>query len=273
MSQTFHIRPASEQPLLDLRELWQYRHLLRVLVWRTLRVRYRQMAIGVGWAILQPTLLAIIFTVIFGHFASMPTNGQPYPLFVLSGLFIWLFVSQAFSQASQAIISNPHLITKIYFPRVILVLAVMIATLIDFLCAFLLLVLLMVWYRSAPSIGALFFLPMIALAVLTVLGLSLWASALSVRYRDITNLVPFVLLLWMFLSPIIYPSNLLPERYSFLYALNPLVAVIDTARWAFAGGQPPAAAMVAVSWAVALFLCITGLWYFRRQEATFADIV
>jgi lipopolysaccharide transport system permease protein len=273
MSQTFRIRPASEQPLLDLGELWQYRHLLRVLVWRTLRVRYRQMAIGVGWAILQPALLALIFTVIFGHFASMPTNGQPYPLFVLSGLFVWLFVSQAFSQASGAIISNPHLITKIYFPRVILVLAVMISTLIDFLCAFLLLLAIMIWYRTAPSIGALFFIPMLVLAMLTVLGLSLWVSALNVRYRDIGHLVPFILLIWMFLSPIIYPSSLLPAHYSYLYALNPLVAVIDTARWAFAGGQPPAAQMVAVSWAVALFLGATGLWYFRRQEASFADVV
>jgi lipopolysaccharide transport system permease protein len=273
MSQTFHIRPAREQPLLDLSELWRYRHLLGVLVWRTLRVRYRQMAIGVGWAILQPALLALIFTVIFGHFASMPTNGQPYPLFVLSGLFIWLFVSQAFSQASVAITSNPHLITKIYFPRVILVLAVMISTLIDFLCAFLLLVAMMLWYRSVPSIGALFFLPMLVLAVLTVLGMSLWVSALNVRYRDVGNLVPFILLIWMFLSPIIYPSNLLPQKFEFLYALNPLAAVIDTARWGFAGGQPPAVSTVAVSWAVALLLCLTGLWFFRRQEASFADIV
>jgi lipopolysaccharide transport system permease protein len=273
MSQTFHIRPAGEQPLLDLRELWQYRHLLRVLVWRTLRVRYRQMAIGMGWAILQPALLAIIFTVIFGHFGNMPTNGQPYPLFVVCGLFIWLFVSQAFTQASGAIITNPHLITKIYFPRVILVLAVMISTLLDFLCAFLLLVVMMIWYRSVPSIGALFFVPMLALAVLTVFGLSLWVSALTVPFRDVGYLVPFILLIWMFLSPIIYPSNLLPAKYAFLYALNPIAVVIDSARWAFAGGEPPALSVVAVSWAAALFVCATGLWYFRRQEASFADVV
>jgi lipopolysaccharide transport system permease protein len=273
VSQTFHVRPAAEQPLLDLPELWHYRHLLRVLVWRTLRVRYRQMSIGVGWAILQPALLAIIFSVIFGHFASMPTNGAPYPLFVLSGLFIWLFVAQAFSQASGAIISNPHLITKIYFPRVILVLAVMISTLIDFLCAFLLLVVMMAWYGSPPSIGALFFVPMLALAVLTVLGISLWVSALNTFYRDIGHLVPFILQLWMFLSPIIYPSNLLPAKYAHLYALNPIAVVIDTARWAFAGGQPPEASVVAVSWAVAIALCASGLWYFRRREASFADVV
>ena len=273
MNQTFHVRPASEQPLLDLRELWHYRHLLRVLVWRTLRVRYRQLSIGVGWAFLQPTLLAIIFSVIFGHFASMPTNGAPYPLFVLSGLFVWLFVAQAFSQASGAIIANPHLITKIYFPRVILVLAVMISTLIDFLCAFLLLVARMVWYGAAPSVGALFFVPMLALAVLTVFGISLWVSALNVSYRDIGHLVPFILQLWMFLSPIIYPSSLLPAKYAHLYALNPIAAVIDSARWAFAGGQPPAASVVAVSWATAIVLCVSGLWYFRRREASFADMV
>jgi lipopolysaccharide transport system permease protein len=273
MTQTFEIRPAGKQSILNLRELWQFRHLYRTLVWRTLRVRYQQTVIGVAWALLQPALLVFVFTIIFGRLAGIPSNGQPYPIFVLSGLLIWLFVAQAFGQASISMVANAHLVTRIYFPRVILILTVITAALADFLCAFLLLILMMTWYGITPSAGAFAFLPMMVLAIATVLGLSLWASALNVPYRDVGLLLPFLVQLWMFLSPVIYPSTLLPEKYQFLYALNPIVVVIDTSRWAFAAGPPPALWMVGVSCVVALLFCVTGFWYFRRQEATFADIV
>jgi lipopolysaccharide transport system permease protein len=270
---TYLIRPAGQQSVLDLRELWQYRHLLATLVWRTLRVRYQQTVIGVGWALLQPLLLAFVFTIIFGRLAGIPTNGQPYPIFVLSGLLVWLFVAQSFNTATISMVANAHLITRIYFPRVILILTALITGLVDFLCAFLLLALMMIWYGIAPTIGVVFFIPMLALAMLTVFGLSLWLSALNVAYRDIGHVMPFLVQLWMFLSPVIYPSTLLPPKYSFLYALNPVVSVIDTSRWAFTGGPPPTGWMVAVSCGMTALLCVSGYWFFRRHESTFADIV
>jgi lipopolysaccharide transport system permease protein len=271
--QAYLIGPAGQQSILDLRELWKFRHLLRSLIWRTLRVRYQQTLLGVAWALLQPLLLAFVFTIIFGMLAPVPTNGQPYPIFVLSGLIVWLFVAQAFNQATTSMVGNSHLLTRIYFPRVILLLTAIATAVVDFLCAFFLLVLMMVWYGIAPSIGALWFVPMLLLAMLTVFGLSLWLSALYVRYRDVGHLLPFLVQLWMFLSPVIYPSTLLPPKYSFLYALNPIVVVIDTARWAFTNGPPPVGWMIAVSCAVTTFLCVTGYWFFRRHESTFADVV
>lgn len=273
MSQTFLIRPIGQQPLFNFGELWTFRHLFYSLVWRTLRVRYQQTIVGVGWAILQPLLLTFVFTIIFGLLVNMPTNGQPYPVFVISGLIVWLFVAQAFNQASASMVSNAHLITRIYFPRVILILTAITVAFVDFVCAFALLLLMMVWYGIAPSVGVLYFLPALLLAVMTVFGLSLWLSTLYVPFRDIGHLLPFLVQLWMFLSPVIYPTTLLPPKYQFIYALNPLVVVIDTSRWAFAGGPPPQTWMVGVSIAVATALCVTGYWFFRRQEATFADVV
>jgi len=271
--QTYFIRSSGRQSIFDLRELWQYRHLLATLVWRTLRVRYQQTVIGVGWALLQPLLLAFVFTIIFGRLAGIPTNGQPYPIFVLSGLLVWLFVAQSFNQATISMVANSHLITRIYFPRVILIFAAIVTALVDFLFAFALLLAMMVWYGIAPTVGVLFFVPMLLLAMLTVFGLALWLSALNVAYRDVGHVLPFLVQLWMFLSPVIYPSTLLPPKYNFLYALNPVVVVIDTSRWAFTGGPPPAAWMVAVSCAVTAVFCVSGYWFFRRHESTFADIV
>jgi lipopolysaccharide transport system permease protein len=273
MSQTFVIRAIGQQPLLNFRELWAFRYLLYILVWRALRVRYQQTVIGVAWALLQPILYTIVFTVIFGLLVAIPTNGQPYPIFVMSGLAVWLFVAQAFNQASASMFNNAHLLNRIYFPRMILILAVIAVALADFLLAFSVLVVLMIWYGIVPTIGALFFLPMMLLAVMTILGLSLWLSALYVPYRDVGHLLPFMTTIWMFLSPVIYPSTLLPPKYQFLYALNPIVVVIDTSRWAFAGGPPPQGWMVAVSCGVAAIFCVTGYGFFRRQEATFADVV
>ena len=269
----FRIRAAKQQPLVDLEELWQFRHLFVVLVWRILRVRYQQTVVGVAWALFQPLLLAFVFTIIFGRLANMPTNGQPYPIFVLSGLLVWLFVAQSFGNATSSIVTNPHLVTKIYFPRMLLLMAAIAAALVDFCCAFFLLMLMMMWYGIAPSVGAVFFLPFLVLAIATVLGLSLWLSALYVPYRDIGQLLPFFVQLWRFLSPVIYPTTLLPVKYSYLYPLNPIVVVIDGSRWAFAGGPPPIPWMVGVSCVSALVFLVSGWWFFRRQEPTFADVV
>ena len=269
----FILRPTPEHLLLDLGELWRFRHLFLVLVWRTLKIRYQQTAVGVAWAVLQPLMLTIIFTVVFSLLAGMPTDGQPYPIFVLSGLLMWQFVGQSFQQASASVVFESHLITRIYFPRILLLLAPIGAALVDMACVFGLLACFMLWYGVAPSIGVLTFFPALLLAAATVFGLSLWLAALYVRYRDVGQLLPFLTLIWMYLSPVIYPLSLLPPKYELLYAMNPIVVSVQASRWAFAGGTPPSASMVGISTAVAAFLVLTGLWFFRRREGTFADVV
>ncbi|HEY8070214.1 MAG TPA: ABC transporter permease [Burkholderiales bacterium] len=269
----FILRPAPQHALLDLHELWRYRYLFLVLVWRNLKIRYQQTAVGVAWAVLQPLLLTAVFTLVFSRLASMPTDGQPYPIFVLGGLLMWQFVAQSFQQASASVVFESYLVTRIYFPRILLLLATIGAALFDLACVFGLMVCFMLWYRVAPGIGALAFVPALLLATATVFGLSLWLSALYVRYRDVGLLLPFITLIWMYLSPVIYPLSLLPPKYEALYAMNPIVVAVQTSRWAFAGGTPPNVGMVGISTAVAAVLVVTGLWFFRRQEGTFADIV
>jgi len=254
-------------------ELWQFRYLFFILVWRTLKVRYKQTTIGVAWAILQPLTMTFIFTIIFGRLAAMSTDGVPYPLFVTSGLIVWQLIAGSFQNATGSIVANAGLVTKIYFPRVFLPLTAIAAALFDFLCAFALMILLMVWYSVSPTLGVLAFIPMLALAMVTVLGLSLWLGALYVKYRDVGHLLPFLTQIWMFISPVIYPTSLLPQKYQFLYSLNPIVTVVETSRWAFCGTSPPSIGRILVSTFVAGLLCASGLWFFRRHERNFADIV
>ena len=270
----FVVRPSSEHALIDLAELARFRHLFTVLVWRTLKVRYQQTAIGVAWVVLQPLLLTFVFTVIFGLLIHMPTDGgQPYPVFVLSGLLAWQFVAQSFQQATSSVVGNAHLVTKIYFPRILLLLAAVAASFFDLLCVLALMVVFMLWYGVTPSAGVLAFVPAMLLAAVTVLGMALWLGALYVPYRDVGHLLPFLTQIWMFVSPVFYPLALLPPKYELLYALNPIVVTVQVSRWAFAGGEPPGGGMVAISSAVALALLISGLWFFRRHEGRFADVV
>ncbi len=269
----FILRPTPEHALLDVRELWRFRYLFLVLVWRTLKIRYQQTAVGMAWAVLQPLLLTIVFTIVFDVLARMPTDGQPYPIFVLGGLLMWQFVAQSFQQASASVVFEAHLVTRIYFPRILLLLAPIGAALVDMACVFGLLACFMLWYGVAPSIGVVAFFPALLLAAATVFGLALWLAALHVRYRDVGQLLPFLTLIWMYLSPVIYPLSLLPSRYENLCAVNPIVVAVQVSRWAFAGGTPPSLSMAAISTAVAVFLVVSGLWFFRRREATFADIV
>ena len=268
-------RISSEAPdwLSTAAEAWSFRHLYFVLVWRTIKVRYKQTAIGVAWAVLQPLTMTFIFTIIFGRLAGISTNGAPYPLFVVSGLIVWQLIAQSFQSATGSVVTNAALVTRIYFPRILLPLAAITAALFDFLCSLALLIVLMVWYGISPTIGVLAFIPMLFLALATVLGLSLWLGALYVPFRDVGHLLPFLTQIWMFASPVIYPTSLLPQKYQFLYSLNPVVAVIDTSRWAFCGAAPPSVSGVLVSLFVAVCLCVSGLWFFRRQERTFADVV
>ena len=270
----FIVRPTQEHPLVDLAELWRYRHLFVVLVWRTLKVRYQQTVIGVAWAVLQPLLLTFLFSVIFGLLMRLPTDGgAPYPAFVLSGLLVWQFVAQSFQQATNSVVGNAHLVTKIYFPRILLLLAAIAASFFDLACVLGLMSLFMAWYGVAPSLGTLFFLPAMLLAAGTVLGLALWLAALYVQYRDVGHLLPFFTQVWLFSSPVFYPLSLLPPKYDVLYAMNPIVVAVQTGRWAFGGGVPPSAGMVLISVCVMLALLLSGLWFFRRHEGRFADVV
>jgi lipopolysaccharide transport system permease protein len=269
----FIVRPTPQHNLLDLDELWRYRYLFLVLVWRSLKVRTQQTVVGVAWAVLQPLLLTVVFTVIFGMLGGMPTDGQPYPIFVLSGLLMWQFVAQSFQQASASVVFEAYLITRIYFPRILLLLAAITIALFDMVCIFGLLACFMLWYGIAPGIGALAFIPALLLAAATVFGLSLWLAALYVPYHDVGHLLPFMAQIWMFLCPVVYPLSLLPPKYEALYAVNPIVVAVQTSRWAFGGGLPPSPAMVGISALVAAVLVVTGLWFFRRHEGTFADVV
>ena len=270
----FVVRPSNEHALLDIAELWRYRHLFVVLIWRILKIRYQQTVIGVAWVVLQPLLLTLVFTVIFGVLIRMPTDGgQAYPIFVLSGLLVWQFVAQAFQQATNSIVGNAHLVTKIYFPRILLLLAAISASFVDFLCVLALTAVFMLAYGVVPGAAVLAFVPAILLAALTVLGLSLWLAALYVPFRDVGHLLPFFTQLWMFVSPVFYPLSLLPKEYELVYALNPLVVAVQTTRWALAGGIAPTAGLVLVSCSVTALLLLSGLWFFRRHEGRFADVV
>lgn len=270
----FVVRPSNEHALIDLAELWRYRHLFAVLVWRTLKVRYQQTAIGVAWAVLQPLLLTFVFTVIFGLLMRMQTDGgRPYPVFVLSGLLVWQFVAQSFQQATGSVVANAHLVTKIYFPRILLLLAAITAAFFDMLCVLVLMAVFMLFYGVAPSAGVLAFVPAMLLVAITVLGLALWLGALYVPYRDVGHLLPFLTQIWMFVSAVFYPLALLPPKYALLYALNPVLVAVQTSRWAFAGGEPPGSTMVVISCVVAVLLLVSGLWFFRRHEGRFADVV
>ncbi len=267
------IRPPGQWPRLDLAELWQFRAICVVLVLRILKVRYKQTVIGAAWAILQPLLLMLVFTIFFGILVRVPSEGVPYPLFVLIGLVAWQLFVRGLSDGSSSVVMNPHLITKIYFPRSYLPLAVIVSALVDLFFALLTLVPLLIWYGVAPGWPALLLPGLVAIACAAALGASLWLSTLYAAYRDIGHLLPFLTQLWMFCSPVIYPTSLVPPEFHLLYALNPMVTVIDGLRWGLVGSEPPSLAMATISTAVSLALLATGYLFFRRREDLLSDVV
>lgn len=267
------ILPPSRWPALDFAELWDYRAICRVLVQRMLKVRYKQTMLGAGWAVIQPIMLMLVFTVFFGILVQVPSEGVPYPLFVFVGLVVWQFVARVLNEASASIALNGHLVTKIYFPRVFLPAAVLVASLVDLAFAVLALALLMAIYEVMPGWPIVFVPLWLALASAAVLGISLWLAALYAAYRDIGHLLPFITQLWMFLTPIIYPSSLVPEAYRLLYAVNPLVATVEGFRWACLGAPPPTLSTVMVGFASAALLLATGYVFFRKRESFFSDVV
>ena len=258
---------------LQLRELWSFRELLYFFVWRDVKVRYKQTAIGAAWAVLQPFLTMVVFSLFFGALAKIPSNGLPYPIFYYCALLPWLYFAGALQNATNTVVEQQRVITKVYFPRILLPMAAVCSGLVDFAIGFLVFVAMMIYYGIFPGAAILVLLPLLLLAVLTALACGLWLSALNAMYRDVRYIVPFLVQFWMFASPVAYPASLVPERWRWLYGLNPMAGVIEGFRWALTGqGQPPGV-MLAASAAVVLVLLIGGLIFFQRAEGTLADVV
>lgn len=258
---------------LDLAELWAYRDLVYFFVWRDIKVRYKQTVIGAAWAILQPVLTMLVFSLFFGKLAKIPSEGLPYAIFYYSALLPWTYFATAMQGATNIVVENQRVITKIYFPRVALPISSVLSGLLDFAISFGVLLVLMSYYRMAPT-RAVIWLPFFTLlAVMTALGVGLWLSALNAMYRDVRYVVPFLVQFWMFASPVAYPSSLVPAKWRWLYGLNPMAGVIEGFRWALTGhGQPPNILLLASSLAVVL-LVLSGLIYYHAVEGTIADVV
>ena len=267
------IRPSDGWRSLNLFELWRYRELLVFLTLRDIQLRYKQTVLGVTWAALQPLLSMAVFTVMFGKLAGLPSDNRPYAVFVLAALVPWQLFTYALTQSSNSLVAEQRLITKVYFPRLIVPIASVLAGLVDFFVAFVLLLLLMAVYRVAPGPGILA-VPLLALfAVVTALAVGLWLCALNVQYRDVRYTIPFLTQFWLFATPVAYPASLVPETLRPLYGLNPMAGVIEGFRWALLSTDAPDWRMVSVSVGTVLLLLIGGLYYYRRIENTFADVV
>ncbi|MCS7080219.1 MAG: ABC transporter permease [Chloracidobacterium sp.] len=270
---TIRIEPTRGWVAVKFSELWEYRELLYFLIWRDVKVRYKQTVLGAAWAILQPLFTMLVFSVFFGRLAGIPSDGVPYPLFALAALIPWTFFANALGQASTSLVNSAHLIAKVYFPRLVIPLASVLGGLVDLAVACVILVPMLLYYSVVPDWRIVWLPGFVLLAVVTALGVGLWASALNVEYRDVRHVMPFLTQLWMFLTPIVYPGSLVPERWRTLYNLNPMSGVVDGFRWALLGaGTPPGLPFLA-SVAAALVILMTGAFYFRRMEKTFADRV
>jgi lipopolysaccharide transport system permease protein len=270
---TLRIEPPRGWINLDFKELWAARELLYFFVWRDVKVRYKQTAIGAAWAVLQPLMTMLVFSLFFGKLAKIPSQGLPYPIFYYSALLPWMYFSNALQNATYVVVEQQRVITKVYFPRLVLPLSAVVSGLLDFGIAFIAFVGMIVYYRIAPGPAILLFPCFLLLAVLTALGAGLWFSALNAIYRDVRYVVPFLLQFWMFASPVAYPSSLVPERWRWVYGLNPMAGVIEGFRWSLNGkGQPPSI-LLAASVAMVLLLVAGGVAYFTKMEGTIADVV
>lgn len=258
---------------LDVKELWDFRELLYFFVWRDIKVRYKQTAIGAAWAVIQPVMAMIVFSLFFGKLAKIPSHGLPYPVFYYCALLPWTYFATAMQGATNVVVGNQNVITKVYFPRVMLPAAAVLSGLVDFAIAFIVLLGLMFYYRMMPTAAVIWLPVFLLLAVLTALGVGLWLSALNAMYRDVRYVVPFLVQFWMFASPVAYPSSLVPAKWRWLYGLNPMAGVIEGFRWALTGhGQGPGLLFAASSLAVIL-LVLSGLVYYNAVEGTIADVV
>jgi len=265
--------PTKGWALPKLRELWEYRELLFFFVWRDIKVRYRQTVMGALWAIIQPFFTMVIFSLFFGRLAKIPSDGLPYPVFSYAALVPWTFFATALNQASNSLVINANMVKKIYFPRLSLPIATILASVVDFVLAFIVLLGMMFFYGLVPTINVLWLPFFLLLALITSLGVSLWLSAMNVQFRDVQYTIPFLTQAWLFVTPIAYPSSLLPEPWRTLYGLNPMAGVVEGFRWALLGTDTAPGPMTLVSAVVALVLFISGAFYFRRMEQGFADVL
>lgn len=270
---TFSIDPPKSFASIGLRELWEYRELLYFLIWRDIKVRYKQTALGAAWAVIQPFFMMVVFSLFFGKLAGVPSDGIPYPVFAFCGLLPWQLFAHALTESSNSLVGNQNLITKVYFPRLVVPIAAVLGGVVDFAIAFLILLVMMFYFGIVPG-WAIVTLPLfIVLAITTALAVGLWLSALNVKYRDVRYTMNFLVQFWLFATPVAYPSSLIPEQWRWAYGLNPMAGVVEGFRWALLGKTDPPGALLAVSIAVVVFLLIGGLYYFRKMEQEFADVV
>ena len=267
------IRPAPRWPHLDFRELWHFRELALHLAWRDIAVRYKQTAIGVLWAVLQPFLTMVVFTIVFGKFANFPSNGIPYPIFSYSALLPWTYFASSMAMSSSSIVSNRGLVTKVYFPRVLLPLEGVTVPIVDFLLAFTVLFGMMAWFSVWPSAAIVLMPAFLGIALLTALGVGLFLSAVNVRYRDVPYVIPFLTTIWMYFSGVVYAIDRLADWQQWVLSLNPMTAAIAGFQWGVVGTNPPQLGHVLVSLASMTLVFVVGLWYFRRSEPRFADTI
>lgn len=265
------IRPTSGWFSLDLRELWAYRELAYFLAWREIKVRYKQTAIGVAWAVLQPLAMMAVFTVFFGKLGNLPSDGIPYPLFTFAALLPWQLFSRTITECTNSLVADQRLITKVYFPRIIIPLATTLSAIVDFAISAGLLVALMLFYGVMPGMEIVWLPVFILLMLIAALGVGFWLSALNVEYRDVKHALPFINQFWLFVTPVVYSSSLVPERWQLLYGLNPMVGVIEGFRWALLGAGKGPSPMLIVSAVIAVALFVTGIIWFHRREETFVD--
>ncbi|GAN00576.1 O-antigen export system, permease protein [alpha proteobacterium U9-1i] len=267
------IRPSRGLFDLDLKGVWAYRELLFVLIWRDLSVLYKQAALGAGWAVIQPVFAVTIFTIVFGNFANMPSDGIPYPVFAFAAVLPWTYFAEAVRRSSTSLVNDSELVRKVYFPRLIMPLATVIAPLVDFCIAFGVLVALMLFYGIDFTWKLAAIPPLMVVSLLLALSISLWLGPINVRFRDVKHTIPFMMQIWMYASPIVYPLSMIPAEWRGLYALNPMVGVIEGFRWAiFDRGEPNFMAL-AISMSVILVLLVGGLVFFKRSERSFADVI
>ncbi len=272
-AQVVTLKPTKGWLGIDLKELWHYRELIYFLTWRDIKVRYKQAVLGIAWSVLQPVLTTAIMTVVFGILLKVESDGLPYPVFALSALLPWHLFQLSLQKSSISLVGNANLLTKVYFPRVIIPLSSVLAALVDFFISLVLLFITMAIYKIPLTWSVLWVIPLTLLSVLAALAVGLWLSALNVQYRDVQQMVPFLIQIWMYATPIVYPITTIPEgTFRYIYSLNPMVGVVQGFRWAFFGGSPPDMTLLISSLAV-LVLLVSGLFFFRRMEKTFADVV
>ncbi len=267
------IEPSSGFVQLKLKELWEYRELFYFLIWRDIVVRYKQTALGVAWAVIQPVMTMVVFSVFFGKLGKMPSDNLPYPIFAFAALVPWTLFANGLTQGTNSLVGSSNLIKKVYFPRLIIPTATVLAGVVDFAIAFAVLLLMMLAYGIWPTINIVWLPVFLLLTLVTSLGVSLWLSALNVKYRDVKYVIPFLVQIWLFATPIAYSSSLLGEPWRTVYGLNPVVGVVEGFRWALLGTDSSPGMMALVSGIAAVVILITGIFYFRKMEKTFADVV